>query len=203
MPSEVIRGTERNAASPILWRSISAAGGPQKQEPNIAQQLDQKLREGREQGMSEALTHARREAEAKVHAVVEQLSRTIAGLAETRQQVREEASPEIARLAIAIAARILNREITVDPDAIHGLVAAAVSKLQARECSRVMIHPSFEAAIRRSLANLNVRGKMEIVSDPSLQPGEVRFETAQGQLDASIETQLREIERGLADRIDV
>jgi len=146
---------------------------------------------------------ARRDSEAKVQAAVEQLGRAIAGLAGMRQQIREEASPEIARLAIAIAARILNREITVDPDAIHGLVSAAVAKLQARECSRVTVHPSYEAAIRRSLTNLNVKGKMEIVADPSLQPGDIRFETAQGQVDASIETQLREIERGLADRIDV
>ena len=37
--------------------------------------------------------------------------------------------------------------------------------------------------------------------DTSLLPGEVFFETAQGMLDASVDTQLREIERGLIDKL--
>jgi flagellar biosynthesis/type III secretory pathway protein FliH len=44
---------------------------------------------------------------------------------------------------------------------------------------------------------------IEIASDASLKPGDVIFETAHGQLDASVSTQLREIERGLADRVNL
>ena len=44
---------------------------------------------------------------------------------------------------------------------------------------------------------------IQIVVDPGLQLGDVIFETAQGDLDASIDTQLREIERGFADRLEI
>jgi flagellar biosynthesis/type III secretory pathway protein FliH len=40
-----------------------------------------------------------------------------------------------------------------------------------------------------------------VIPDPSRQPGDVVFETERGNLDVSVDSQLREIERGLADRL--
>jgi len=37
--------------------------------------------------------------------------------------------------------------------------------------------------------------------DPALNPGELFFDTLQGLLDASVDTQLSEIERGLIDKL--
>jgi flagellar biosynthesis/type III secretory pathway protein FliH len=41
----------------------------------------------------------------------------------------------------------------------------------------------------------------ELVADPALPPGGLVFETSRGDLEASIDNQLREIERGLTDRL--
>jgi len=46
---------------------------------------------------------------------------------------------------------------------------------------------------------LNFPPALEIVADASLQAGSAIFETSRGELDASINTQLAEIDRGLAD----
>jgi flagellar biosynthesis/type III secretory pathway protein FliH len=40
-----------------------------------------------------------------------------------------------------------------------------------------------------------------VVADASREPGTVIFETARGNLDASVDAQLQEIERGLVDRL--
>jgi flagellar assembly protein FliH len=40
---------------------------------------------------------------------------------------------------------------------------------------------------------------VEVIADASREPGAVVFETERGNLDASVDAQLREIERGLAD----
>jgi flagellar biosynthesis/type III secretory pathway protein FliH len=53
------------------------------------------------------------------------------------------------------------------------------------------------------LAQLIPGAAIEIAADASFKPGDVIFETPQGQLDASVSTQLREIERGLADRVNL
>jgi flagellar biosynthesis/type III secretory pathway protein FliH len=42
---------------------------------------------------------------------------------------------------------------------------------------------------------------VEVLADPALEPGSVRLESAAGTLDASVDTQLEEIERGFADLV--
>jgi flagellar biosynthesis/type III secretory pathway protein FliH len=44
---------------------------------------------------------------------------------------------------------------------------------------------------------------VEVVADSAMGPGDVVFETERGDLDASVASQLEEIRRGLADRLEV
>jgi flagellar assembly protein FliH len=44
-------------------------------------------------------------------------------------------------------------------------------------------------------------GAVEVVPDAAREPGALIFETERGNLDASVETQLEQIERGLTDRL--
>jgi len=127
-------------------------------------------------------------------------SRTIEELAAIKPRLRGEAESDVVRLAVAIARRVLRRELTVDPSAIEGLVKAALEQLDTREITRVRVHPDHEAALRRCLEKVVVDRTIELAADGTLERGAVLFETARGNLDASVETQLREIERGLADR---
>ena len=116
-----------------------------------------------------------------------------------RKRFRAEAEDDTMKLAIAIARRVLYRELSTDPDAILGLVKAAFSKLNARETHRLRVSPSDAAAIQEHRARLQIPPAIEIVSDGSLTPGSAIFETSRGDLDASVETQLAEIDRGLTD----
>jgi flagellar biosynthesis/type III secretory pathway protein FliH len=43
---------------------------------------------------------------------------------------------------------------------------------------------------------------MQVQTDPALDRGTAIFETSRGNLDASVEIQLREIEKGLTDRLE-
>jgi len=76
-----------------------------------------------------------------------------------------------------------------------------LDKLQSRELCRVRVHPDQEAALKSSLDRFSNSQNIELLADPTLQCGDVLFETSHGTLDASIESQLREIERGFADRL--
>jgi flagellar biosynthesis/type III secretory pathway protein FliH len=48
---------------------------------------------------------------------------------------------------------------------------------------------------------MGMSARVEILSDPVRELGAAVFEMARGNLDASIDSQLREIERGLVDRV--
>jgi flagellar assembly protein FliH len=97
---------------------------------------------------------------------------------------------------------VIHRELAVDPDALAGLVRAAFLKLQSREINRVRMHPALEGMVRKTLEQSGSPKNLVLAADPSMKPSEVFFETSQGILDASVETQLREIERGLFDKLE-
>jgi flagellar assembly protein FliH len=126
----------------------------------------------------------------------------MAELARLRDVIREEATHDLVRLAVSIAARVIHREVSLDPDALVGLVKTAFLKLQTREIQRVKMHPGLESLVRKSIEQGGSPKNLVLTADPALNPGELFFETSQGILDASVDTQLREIERGLIDRLE-
>ncbi len=64
------------------------------------------------------------------------------------------------------------------------------------------MHPDYVPALRASIEELGMGAKVEVIADPAQEPGAAVFEMPRGNLDASIDSQLREIERGLADRFE-
>src|SRR5262249_45822545 len=120
-------------------------------------------------------------------------------LAGQGRRLRSEAERDTVKLAMAIARRILHREIALDPEVVLGLVKAAFAKVEARETHRLRVSPGDAQLLRDHRQSLHLPHALEIVADGSLPQGSVIFETTRGDLDASIDTQLGEIERGLAD----
>ena len=196
----MFRPDPSSGISPVIWRVVKGGAAVQNEPLSAAAQLEQKFQEGKQRGYTEAIAAASREAELQLQPVLGRLARAIQELADERARVRQETAIQLVKLSTAIAARILHREITLDPDAIHGLLRAAFDKVQSREVTRFAVHPDHAAAVRRFLEQTGKR--IEITSDPTLAPGEITIRTAQGEIDVAIETQLKEIERGLADRLD-
>lgn len=164
---------------------------PRPSEPDVAAMRQAAFREGEAAG--------RNQAHGEVRPVLEQLARAVRDLAALRPRLREQAEEDLIRLAVEIARRVVRRELTVDPATITGLVKAALEQLAAGETARLRVHPEHEDIVRGFLAESG-RGSITITSDGTLARGSALFETARGNLDASAETQLAEIERGLTDR---
>jgi flagellar assembly protein FliH len=217
--SRVLREAEQAVVIPIAWRttaptsSARARTGPievkelASEQPAFegdqdAQQERARIeQEGYHRGFAEGKAVGRQQAGTELQSVLDELGRSLASLASLRSRIRGDAEGDLLKLAISIARRVLHRELTLDPESIEGLIRVALDKLQSRELCRVRVHPDQEQAIRKSLERFANSQKVELITDSSLQCGDVLFETAHGNLDASIESQLGEIERGLADRL--
>jgi flagellar assembly protein FliH len=211
MSSRVLRPEDGVEATPVLWRQ---ATGPTAQthrprdidaSPNesrsqeIQQEAAVRARASFIQGQAAGEAAALQRMQQKLDPVLNGLNGIIAELASTRKRVRAEAEDDAVKLAIAIARRILYRELSTDPEAILGLVKAAFGKLNARETHRLRVSPSDAAAIQEHRTKLQLPPALEIAADAALTPGSAVFETSRGELDASIDTQLAEIDRGLTD----
>jgi flagellar assembly protein FliH len=154
-----------------------------------------------QRAFAEGQAAARREAAAQVEAMNLQVARTIEELSGLRQRFRHEAEQDVVALAIAIARRILHRELTVEPEALLGLVKAALEKIELREVHRVRVSRYDAPMVTQYLEKMGLPRPIEVIADPGLLRGAAVLESSRGALDASVETQLAEIERGFADLV--
>jgi flagellar biosynthesis/type III secretory pathway protein FliH len=65
----------------------------------------------------------------------------------------------------------------------------------------VRVHPQHQPTVQQIVARLSGGVAVEILGDQRLPVGGVVIETTRGEFDASVDVQLREIERGLTDRL--
>ncbi|MGD0873144.1 MAG: FliH/SctL family protein [Bryobacteraceae bacterium] len=206
MSSKIVLADASPAASPVVWRQVQPggpAGGGEAagQLAQIERQIEERVREARAAGLREGEAAARNRAAAELQRTLDRVAQSIQELAGWRARLRREAEADLVRLALEIARRVVRREIAVDPDALRGLVTAALEKLQGQDISRVKVHPSHAALLAACLKQGPGGSTVEVVADSSREPGTVIFETARGNLDASVDAQLQEIERGLVDRL--
>ena len=185
------------------WTSVTpvASPAPVTSDADLEVQVHQQLQVAFDSGFREGEAAAQQKMEAEVRRAVDQLSQTAAELAASRTGAILQAEADIIQLSLQIARRILHRELSVDPAALGALIRAALEKLAAQQVSRVRVHPDQAPMVQASLAQMGRSGDIDVVSDPTQPRGGALFETESGSLDASVETQLQEIERGFADRL--
>jgi flagellar assembly protein FliH len=195
-----------NPAEPLVWPQVGDAAGSKEDEvetrlAQLQREAEVRIREARQAGYQEGFGAAKAETATEIKALQERVARSVAELAELRPRLRRQAERDLVKLSLAIARRILYRELAVDPEALRSLIQGALDKIHAQEICRVRVHPSQEAVFRSVIGEASTGRAPEVVADRALDRGAVIFETNRGNLDASIETQLLEIEQGLTDRL--
>jgi flagellar assembly protein FliH len=188
-----------NAAAP---REMPAAA-PQSAPPvQTRQSDDEQLRQAVQRAYLEGEAAARAALEEPARAANAELMRAIAGLSEMRAVIYKEAQADLLRLSMAIARRIVHRELLVSPDILQSIVSVVLEKLDRQDVHRVRVHPAIAVRLDQDLKNVPHQRSIQVAPDPTLEPGGCIFETGRGNVDAGIDSQLAEIERGLADRLE-
>ena len=197
MSSKVRQSDDTSGIEPLVWRQMHTAGttglGVDSEAPpdsrerlaQLQQQFEQRAREAHAAGVKEGEAAGRQRAAAELQPVIDRLTRCIEDIGGLRGRLRAEAEADLVRLSLAIARRVLRRELAIDPDALHGLVLGALDRLQGQEISRVRVHPSHVTLVTESLRQNSASAKVEVLADPPRELGTVIFETRHGNLDAS------------------
>jgi len=174
--SKVLLPEELASVTPIWWRDSVAAPpsqlappAPPADAPAPAPADRERIeREAYQRGFADGKTLGKEHAAAEVQPVLERLSRCLSELSALRPRMRRDAEKDLVKLSIAIARRVLHRELTLDPESIEGLIKVALDRLESRELCTVRVHPDQEAAIRILLDRFSNAHKIEIISDKSL-----------------------------------
>ena len=112
-------------------------------EARLAEEVQRAFEAGRERGIQEGRA-AEREAlaagaKAKDAARIEQAARLVEGFHAERERYFEAVEPEVVKLALAVAARILRRESQMDPLLLSGAVRVALGQLSASTQVRLRV----------------------------------------------------------------
>src|SRR5215212_4156775 len=142
----LITGEQSAAAEPMSWQRAGAPpalpagreGAPLYAAPDTdykspSRHMEEQIDAAYQRGLREGEAAAARKTAEQMSARLEQLARSIEQLALHRAKIQREAEPELVRLSLAIARRILRRELSVDPESLMGLLKAGLDKIENAE----------------------------------------------------------------------
>jgi flagellar assembly protein FliH len=214
MSSKVVRGGQASLPQ-HCWQRVGvspadpypAAGPPAGPEAErirdlLLQEFQSRIERERAQAFESGREAGGNAARQELQAPLERVARSLIELSTCRARYRKETEREVVQLALEIARRILRRELSVDPEAILGLVRAGLESVSLREVLEVRTHPAHAETVRLCLNKLGAPAGMAVIADPHLEPGALLVETRRGGFDASADTQLEEIQRGFADLLE-
>ncbi len=122
-------------------------------------------------------------------------------LDEFSAEMERTALRELASLSIRVAELIVRRELP-DREMLRDVVQRTLAPLTDLRGTRVRTNPADAALLSAAPAggHLLESGRVEIVPDPSLQPGDITLETPVGFFDARVAERLKLIEAHLLER---
>lgn len=151
-------------------------------------------REGFEEGVQTGRREAETAASAQRDARLDEVQTTVRQLVAYRSEIRIEVEHEVVDLAFAVARRVLRREVTLDPTVAAGIVRSCMDERSASEVTRILVHPHDVDQVQRS-----VGPDVSVEASTDVEPGGALLETTRGTLDARIDSQIDELQSGLAD----
>ena len=165
------------------------------------ERLEKEFERGRLQGLAEASAAiSERDAAAQI-AAQDRVDQLIENIARDTNRFTADLEREAYRFAVAVAERIVKREITLDESMVMRQMREAVRRIVGVESITLRVHPDDEALVRSHRATMlsssdSVR-EILIESDETIERGGCILESATGNVDARIGSQLRQIETAL------
>jgi type III secretion protein L len=185
MPEEIF-------GSRSAWASVEAARRLHQEAERDAQELraraqqdyQRALEEGRRQGYEEGARQA---------------AQLLAEARALREKLVRETEPQLIKLALKVAEKIIGQELDHNKDKIARIVGKALETVRHQKQIRLRVNPAdlvaIEAARPQLLAHLGGEVSLELKSDEAVQRGGCMIDTEIGSIDAQLGTQLEQIAR--------
>ena len=176
-PDPVVGAEQAAAAIVAAARSQAERLGDEAQAAAAALRVRAEA-EGRSAGHAAGVAAARAEqaqAVARAHAVLHQAQAE-------RSAILEGLVDEVAQLALAVARRVLEREVEQSPEEVVALATRLLPA--ARGAVTLHVHPDGVPMLE---ADPEIGGRARVSADASLAPGGLRLESEDGWVDASLE----------------
>jgi flagellar assembly protein FliH len=133
----------------------------------------------------------------RADAMLRRLTDTLEELTTLRQQMIHETERQMVQLALAIARRVVHREVSIDHDLLIAMARVALERLGESAQVTVRLSPEdFEATSAARTAQWTGT-HVTVVADARIGRGGCRVESEFGAMDAGVDGQIHEIARAL------
>ena len=156
--------------------------------------------DARAAGRDEGFSAGKAQAEGELEPVITTMRELIESVRTQRVSAIMAAEPELARLAMAVAERVVQSEVLTNPQIVVENVRQALTRLVSREVVTLRVNPIDLDMIRQHRDQIVAASDVEhlrIVEDQRVDRGGVMLETDAGTIDSKIATQLREARRAI------
>ncbi len=175
------------AALPAVTPAPPANAGISEDE--LQMQLTDAFNRGLEEG--------RRQAERGLSNVFKALRDGVNGLTDLRDKIMRESEEDLLTLAIMIARKIVQREISLAPEILAGVITAALDAVSDADRVTIRLNPEDYALVssdrERYITGIGRDSQVTLSPDEQIMRGGCMVDTSTGTIDARIETQLEEI----------
>jgi len=132
-----------------------------------------------------------------VAAAAQRYDRAVQEITSLHRKLRESTERDAVELAMAVARRIVQREVSIDPDLVAALVTVALKRVQGQSGLVARVSGSDFERVQAMLSSSN--SNVVVKEDPSLERGDFMLDTNQTHVDGRIASQIDTIGRALLD----
>ncbi len=171
------------------------------QAPQASQaQLDELEREAFAKGFAQGERSGQEAADQRGEAMLRRLTETLQELTQLRSQMIHQTERQMVELAVAVARRVVHREVSLDPDLLVAMARVALERLGDAARITVRLNPDdYQSTGAARVAQLTA-SNVTVVADGRIPRGGCRVESEMGILDAGIDAQIQEIAQALLGR---
>jgi flagellar assembly protein FliH len=163
--------------------------------------------EGFESGFAEGQARGEaaglEQAKDAITAAAERAAKLLAMAQEQADEAFANAERQVVELALAVAGKILARQVVENPTVVLPIIKTALDRVQDQEQITIRVHPEcFElvlAARPELQAGLARASTLNVAADAALKAGDCIIETPYGTVDARIDTQMELVKAALRE----
>ena len=152
-----------------------------------------------DEGYAEACAAARTEHQS----LLDEARNAIEQCEREEEEYWRDIEPELVRLAVEIAEKIIRNELSTKPEIVLDVARSSIRQVRQRESLRMRVNPADLEMAKTHRTELletadGVR-HLEVVDDRRVDRGGVVIESDDGVLDSRVKTQLSEVEKALSE----
>jgi len=171
----------------------------EKQQTTHREQLESEKRTAWQNGNQAGIKQTQNQMLCQVQTVVDQLQHLIENLTLLSDTYREYFETEALKLIVKIARKVIDVEISMNPQIILSTLKKSFEFLNEKEEIRIMVNPDdweiVNENIKKLSLNISLPENIEILSNQGIASGGCKIDFKAGSIDADIDTQFEEIKR--------